>query len=64
MTTASSRAALLSASKELTLMSVQIQDSNLYTQDYWRGYDRYGLTLTLPPDYLIDNPARWELIKD
>lgn len=43
MTTASSRAALRSASKELTLMSLQIQDSNRYTQDYWRGVAQ-GLT--------------------
>lgn len=43
MTTASSRSALISASKELTLMSLQIQDSNLYTQDYWRGVAQ-GLT--------------------
>ena len=34
------------------------------SRDSWRGYDRYGLTLALPPDYLIDNPARWELVKD
>ena len=34
------------------------------SRDSWRGYDRYGLTLALPPDYLIDNPARWEVVKD